>query len=79
MARRSTLPPDTTLPEGWTAHDGSGCPLSLDSMPAVMFRSGTRILPQKFTADHWEAMEGGSCWEWQGRPEDGFDIIGWRK
>lgn len=28
------------IADGWKVHDGSGCPVPLDSRPAIMFRDG---------------------------------------
>lgn len=79
MVRRTSrprmLPNDVELDEGWIRHDGSGCPVSLESRPAILFRSGTRFALGARAADEWEAFEEGSCWQWRGREPSGFDIL----
>ena len=38
--------------DGWIEHDGSGCPVPLESKPAVMFRDG-EIADADDRADAW--------------------------
>jgi hypothetical protein len=41
------------LPPGFIAHDGSGCPVPLNSRPGVMFRDGFISKPQVIKAHSW--------------------------
>jgi hypothetical protein len=61
---------ETRIPEGWTRHDGSPCPVPLDSRPAVMFGSGV-INDSGFPlAQWWTKGEDGDWWQHQGDPRN---------
>jgi len=78
MVRRRSPPPfPTAIPEGWTRHDGAGCPVDRDSRPAVMFRSGSRMQPGLRKAEEWQSFGGSDLWNWNEEPER-FDIVAYR-
>ena len=77
VRRRSPPPAGLGIPDGWAAHDGSGCPVDGDIRPAVMFRSGLRIQPGKRRAEEWQSYAGYDCWNW-GEEYQGTDIVAFR-
>lgn len=70
------------IPEGWTEHDGKGCPVDLDATPAIVFRSGTDgrplVMQPKYPASKWEGYGGRDCWKWMPDSPDGADIVAYR-
>lgn len=78
MRRRGRYRGDTSVPAGWTAHDGSGMPVAADARPALLFRYGGRGSAGTLTAGSYDDWAEGSCWRWSGRPARMFDIIAWR-
>jgi len=80
MARRTRSRPVAldlqALPEGWRKHDGTGCPVDLDSKPAVMFRRGTCMQAGLYVARRWSAHgEDRTWWSWSG---DAWDIVAYK-
>lgn len=63
------------LPEGFVPHDGGPCPVPLDSMPAIMTRSGEVQSGGSWRASFWQAGE--SDW-WQHRGDHRNNIIAYR-
>lgn len=51
--------PELLLEPGWLPHDGSGCPVPLQSKPGVMFRSRWSSEMGLRPAESWD-----HCWEW---------------
>lgn len=58
------------MPEGWTQHDGKGCPLALYAEPMVMFRNGARARLNVGESQTW-ALD---PWIWC-EPPSGFDVV----
>lgn len=58
------------LPNGWSRHDGSGCPFLAIDCPAVMLRNGS-VTP----AGHIGAEAWGSHWHWLRGSSDPADIV----
>jgi hypothetical protein len=55
------------LPPGFIPHDGSGCPVPLDSRPGVMFRDGITIdTPVFVSAENWIfPIDKQNFWIWE--------------
>ena len=66
-----------TIPEGFTLHDGKGCPVDPESCPRVIFRIGTRTTNRR-PAGHWIEMGEGSAWEWEEGSRAAMDIIAYQ-
>jgi len=66
-----TLTPEQ-IADGWLPHDGSECPVPLDTRPGVKFRNLQMRLPFRWSAKTWS-----DCWQWQTEPRD-IDIIAYK-
>lgn len=75
VRRRSPPMPDLTLPQGWVATTGKGCPVDPISKPAVMMRSGMKIQLNTTPARDWFNYSEGSLWEWTEDKTDSWDIV----
>ena len=63
----------TTIPEGWTAHDGRGCPIDPQAMPGLLFRSGSAWRVGTRSAASW-----GTMWTWDAKRPGLVDIVAYR-
>lgn len=61
------------VPEGWTLHDGTGCPVDRSSSPAVIFRDGERVAGGVLRADTWEPN-----WMWEPESRNRCEIVAYR-
>lgn len=61
------------VPEGWTLHDGTGCPVDRTSSPAVIFRDGQRVEGGLLRADTWEPN-----WTWEPDTRNRGEIVAYR-
>ena len=75
VLRRSPPKADLTLPKGWIATTGKGCPVDPESKPAVMMRGGLRIQINTTPARDWFNFSEGSLWEWSEDEPDSWDIV----
>ena len=75
--RRSPTPLPTSIPEGWTAHEGQDLPCDDDDRPAIMHRSGLRMQAGGYRASFWLNYGQRNCWQW-GELPNRYDIIAWR-
>lgn len=73
LSRLKSESPSPVIPDGWLAHDGSGCPLDDAARPALLLRSGT-IMP----AGHITATSWGSHWRWASTSKNPGDIVAYR-
>lgn len=73
VRRRNRAKLIDSIPEGWTPHDGSGCPIDADSMPGLLFRTGATWPVGNRTAGSWN-----NHWVWRADRPGIVDIVAYR-
>jgi hypothetical protein len=69
-------PMTNPIPEGWTAHDGKGCPVDEDTIVRVIFRDGFKPLDNEVRAAVWNGC--GKFWKWTDQSPS-TDIIAYQE
>jgi hypothetical protein len=70
------------VPDGWTPHDGRGCPVDPGIKLAVLFRADSDGRPLKiltnYRAGYWQRYGKRDCWSWLPGPVQRRDIVAYR-